>query len=434
MMLLFTNPRSRMRRALTLVELMVAIAVISVLAGIALPTVKNSLKGQRLNRAASLLQSAIEEARGRSIANGGGSGIIIDRVGIDNVSQRCESTRVRLASTPPSYTGEPGGDRLVIGVNPGTLVANDVIAFWFSPYATQMVRAATDLNASANEQTLFRPGNYVQLSGGSVPFRITNIAFGTAALRTSDNVDAVVPLGDVTAWVRVLVTRLEPQQNLRRIVGTQASFHVTREPRAAIAAPIELTRGAAIDLTSSGVGRYGNQFSPMFAEGNYIDTTLAPFTNAAPINYQSIFIIFGARGEVSQVIASVSTVPGSPVSVEIPLTGDIFLLVGDAGEVKTDPSEQLEDTDPDASADDARDGIAPVLNKESIWVTIKVRNGDIVSSAWIDPTDQDSATDPLVPTPANVPPIDNVNQQNRIQTVLGRTRSGAVDGRSLGSI
>ena len=73
-------PQRRTRSGFTLVELMVALAVISLLSAIALPAVKNSLRGQKVSRSASLLKSAIEEGRARSIASGGGGGIIIDRL------------------------------------------------------------------------------------------------------------------------------------------------------------------------------------------------------------------------------------------------------------------------------------------------------------------------------------------------------------------
>lgn len=419
------------RRAFTLVELLVAIAVITVLAGIALPTMKNSLKGERLSRASSLLQSVIEEARARSIASGGGGGIIIDRRGTNTVADRCEALRIRFASTAAPYTGEPGNEEVLIGAELGASAPLDLVTLWFSPYATQMVRAATDLGQNADQQTLFRPGNYVQLGSGGRPLRIESIAFainnGTVNERNNSNLSASeIPDAEITQWVRVVVSSNEPNRNFREYIGTSVTFQISREPRPAIAPPIELPRGTSIDLTSSGVGRFGNQFSPMAVDGNYIDETAAPFVTGAR-DYQSIFILFGRRGEVSQVVAT-TLVGLVPTATEIPITGDIYLLVGEAGQVKTDPEGQLEDSDTNYRRDQAKDGTTPLLNPESIWLTIKSRSGDIVASPWIDPTDSAVA---LVPASSVLPPGDDFEQQSRVQTVIARTRSGAVQSTNL---
>jgi prepilin-type N-terminal cleavage/methylation domain-containing protein len=424
-----------LRHALTLIELMVALAVISVLAGIALPTVKNSLRDQRGARGASLLQSAIEEGRARSILAGGGGGVIIDRLGTETIEERSASIRVRMATTPPSYSGDIGNSFVKMGVNQNgtpTDYTDDSFTLWFDPTAVQMKRSAQDI-ANGMVPTLINLGDIVTVGDAGLPFQITGIALGTDAARNTDGLTvADIPNGmstdEITRnWVRATVTRPENNLNLTRFIGQDMPFTITRTPRPAIAMPLEMPKGTAIDLTASGLGRFGNEFSPMAIEGNYLNTANNPFISGAR-DYQSIYILFGSRGEISRVLGA-GIVSGVPQLIDIPVTGDIHLLVGQAGKIKALPSDQLEDNDPNPLADEAKDGKTPLLDSESIWVTIRARNGEVISTPWIDST---PTTVNLIPPVATTPT--DATQQTRVQTVIGRTRAAAVESRDMGSL
>ena len=444
---------NRVRVGLTLVELMVALAVISVLAAIALPNVKSTLQSQRVSRAASLLKSSIEEGRARSIRAGGGGGIIIDRIGFETAFDRSQSLRVRLATTPAPYTGDVGNSTAKVGVNMnGTLTdfTDDTITLWFDPSAAQMYRSAVDLD-NGNVPTLINLGDRVNLADARFPMTIIGMQYSTdagvaATLRNSDGLLAADIPDPHLFWTRVVLARSEPNQNMTRFIGQDVSFSITRSPRAAISLPTEMPTGTVIDLSASGVGRYGNEFSPMAIDGNYLDAAQPPFTNVAR-SYSSIFILFGARGEVSRLFAAahpnttaapfnrlVDTPPTTaPPVVEIPITGDIHFLVGHAGETKVDPGTQLEEATTDgarvneALGDEAKDGTTPLLNPESMWVTIRARNGEVVVSSWIDPTDD---TTSLIPDPQ----VGHAGMESRIRTVIGRTRREAVSSNDAGSI
>ncbi len=434
MMFEFNDRKSRRHDSgLTLVELLVALAVISVLAGIALPSVKNSLKAQKLTRAATLLQSAIQEGRARSIGRGGGGGVIIERLGDETVEGRSQSIQLRLAVAPPPYAGEAGSPNPFLGVNTNATPSNatdDVISLWFPPSASQMIRSADDINAQ-NFPTLINKGDIVQVGDAGLPLTIVDIAPGIdTAQRNADGLTSF-EIPSPTDWIRVELLCSERNLDLTRFVRRQPPFAITRAPRPAMAMPIQMPKGTMIDLTASGIGRYGNQFSPMAIDGNYLDIQSGapnpPFTTG-PRDYRSIYILFGARGEVSRVVAA-QLVAGVPELSEIPVTGDIHLLVGEAGELKTAPDDQLESTDPNPLTDEAKDGRTPLLNPESVWVTIKIRNGEVITSPWIDPTDD---TTNLIPPPPGIPT--DASRAQRIQTVIGRTRTAAVDSRGSGSL
>ncbi|MEM1228633.1 MAG: prepilin-type N-terminal cleavage/methylation domain-containing protein [Planctomycetota bacterium] len=468
---------SSTRRGLTLVELMVAIAVISVLAGIALPAVKNTLNEQKVSRAASLVQAAIEEGRARSIAQGGGGGIIIDRVGTKNIAQRCSSIRIRFANSQRNYRGFGTGssahyaylpDGLSIGVedservfsnNELLLNANgpdrlnpsgaaspgnanyDFHLVLFNISAAELQRSADDIQ-SRSVPTLINLGDKILLGDAGYPLVIQQISrlSTTAPPPVSFWVGptGVLP-GYPTGYVVAEATSIEPNTNLRRFHQSEVTYSIERQPRPAIAMPIELPEGTAIDLTSSGMGGSGNQFSPMAAAGNYLDTTLPPFAVdadpavvappvAGELNYRELYILFGSRGEVSKLITA-SGAGNDPTLTELPVTGDIHLLVGRAGEVKTDPNEQLEDQDANWLTDESKDGTTPLLNPESVWITIKARTGEVIATPWSDPTDD---TTNLRPVAATTPT--DATRQARIQRVISRVRSAAVNSFDQGSL
>jgi prepilin-type N-terminal cleavage/methylation domain-containing protein len=422
-------------RAFTLVELLVAIAIISLLAGIALPRVKDAIEGQKLNRAASLLQAAIEEGRGRAISGGGGGGIIIDRVGTDNVSDRSESIQIRFATVSPPYNGDIPGATVKIGLfNFATpSVSDDRLVLWFDPTSVQARRAVQDRNQDPSRRTLINFGDFVQLDDGGLNARVINMNLGNRnaagvlvgnTIRNSSGLTAIdIPDAQLGNWVWMEVAREEEQQDLTRFLGQDDSFVITRTARPAIALPIEMPRGTAIDLTASGVGRYGNQFSPMAIDQNYLTETANPFIDGVR-DYQSIYVLFGARGEVSRVLGGVVDGAGNVILSEIPTTGDLFFLVGERGSVKTLPGEQLEDQDTDPLGDGSRDGTTPMLNPESIWITIKANTGEVIASPWIDPTNEATG---LIGAAATTPT--DLLRQARIRRVLGLVRSGAIETR-----
>lgn len=455
--------------AFTLVEVLVALAVISILAGIALPTLKSSLREQKVSRAASLLQSAIEEGRARSIGRGGGGGVIIDRIGSATLLERAQAIRIRMAAAPPNYNGDvPSSTARFRVVQHPTDPSRDLYYLLFHRDEVQMTRSALD--ARNGVPSLINEGDAIYLGEASYPMRIQSTVAGTPAIRdvVSAGAQATTAVWGLTPspltypapltdkFTQVQVVPIERNVNFRRMHWTDLSYSIDKQPRPAIALPVELPKGSAIDLTASGMGRFGNQFSPMevmpfqtsptYVQGNYVDTTRSPFVDRPdplPANntydFHSIWVLFGMRGEVSRLFYS--TYNGTNVVLtEQPVTGDIHFLVGRAGEVKVDPAGQLEDNysnlNEDPLADERRDGTTPLLDSGSIWVTIKASTGEVIASNWVDPTD--NATDLVDRLPTAPPPAPNVASNNlqrtRVRDVIRRVRTGAVESRDGGSL
>ncbi len=463
----FTARQFDRRRAMTLVELLVVLAVVTVLAGISLPSVKRSLREQRVKRGASQVQAFVEDARARAILSGGG-GVIIDRLGSANTIERSQSIRMRLAKVPPAYTGDTGLSKCTVLVRkieptipPSTLPADsaqlDQISLWFDSTAIQMRRSAIDLASNPPVvPTLINIGDTIFLGEAGLPLRITNILAGSAALAMNYDIggppgvfpQTAIAGGTITSWTVALVERVERNADLRRFHRQSTSFVIKRQPRPAIAMPATMPAGTAIDLTASGIGRQGNEFSPLEIAGNYISPNapdgatdpLNPFAAVDPMNalkryeYESIWIMFGPRGQVTEVyvaapltqfinVGGTLTATLVPVLQPVAVTGDIHLLVGRAGQVKTAPGDQLEDSDPDPFEDEASDGKTPLLDSDSVWVTIKSRSGEVLASPW---------TQPVIDVP--VVPVTNAGHRTRLRDVIGRARELAVRSRDGGSL
>lgn len=455
--------RRNVRFAFTLVELLVALAVITLLAGIALPATKSMLKEQRVSRGASLLQSAIQEARARAVAQGGG-GLIIDRRGTASIVDRCESIQIRYLTSPPIYRGEPGANQVIVGT-PRLTVADPttglisplgrpLVTLWFPPGASMIERSSTDL-ANGKFDTLINIGDTIIVGDAGVPMTVyafnsivqdsgrVFIASGspnddpTVADRNADLLTTFdIPDSDVASWNRVVVEASEANVSLNRFLGEEVSFAVRRTPQPAIAQPILMPKGTSIDLSASGVGSGGNQFSPFaisndpgtdYDPGNYWDTSVEPFDNStAPgeaLDMGAIHILFDSRGTVSRILGTLNR---GLAFGDIPVTGDVYLLVSEAGQIKTDPGEQLEDADSSPLEDAANDGTTPLLNPGSIWVTIRSRTGDVISAPWVNPNGNDNT---LVPpkTVADTASLlaRNTHQRDRLQATLVLTRSAA---------
>ena len=109
---------SHRNRAFTLVELLVALTIASVLTAIALPTLKDSLRQNALSRSASLVKGAFINARAQAIRTGRPFGIVIERrrndLGSGSLNQldlltTNYATRLYYVQTPIEYRGDVTG-------------------------------------------------------------------------------------------------------------------------------------------------------------------------------------------------------------------------------------------------------------------------------------------------------------------------------------
>lgn len=352
------RPQTR-ARAYTLVEILVVLFVLMLLAAIALPTVKNLLVNQKLNRAARNLAAYIDKTRSRAIAEQRIYGLLIERGtgGRDGYSSS-QSIRVRQIAGVPPYSGD-ASDSFAILSNPTLGIPPEPdLRFAFADFNTRdnqlldLSRRLYQENKPAG-QIPIRNGDYLELPGGRyVPITIF-----------PDRI--TYPSGEEYVRVRFPLTDSYPdgERNLQH--RPRVKYRVHRHPVVSAVTPFAMPRGVVIDLNFSGVGLEGNQFSSILPPG------YAPYGDPpVPAIGGDVEIIFGPDGSVQTVsrgaIWNADPRLSSWASMQVPAEGTIFLCVGDSDGLWTE-SEGLFSTEKAAKSN--------LLNLESIWVTVNPYTG-----------------------------------------------------------
>ncbi len=350
----------------TLVELLIAISIITVLAAIALPTLKNSLREQRLSRSAGLIQQYIEEARARAIGSGRPAGVVLERFGAEDAVNRSQVTRLRICTSPPQYVGDFGGatslvNRVYTTSPPPPQKPETFVEFYFD----EKVNLLLDSAANGYNNSI-QIGDYILLGQEQVPRRIVSMV----------PYDPGNPPMTPPTPLQVTVRLVEPgMPNLIVRSGLQLPFTIVRQPTISYAAPLELVDNTVIDLLYSGVGPFGTTFSPLTMESSFDATTSydpsasTAFSTAAR-DYMQVWIVFNPDGSLARIYM------GQPNSTDVivpfsfaPLS-DVHLLVGRTGQVR-----------PDLLLSEENGEIPNLLDDQAIWITINRMSGSTSSAA-----------------------------------------------------
>ena len=106
---------TQVRSAFTIIELLVALVIVSVLTIIALPSLKEAFRQDALARSASVVQSAFLNARAQAMRSGRPFGVVIQRLRNDvgggavsnlNLLTANYSTRLYFVQSPMEYQGD----------------------------------------------------------------------------------------------------------------------------------------------------------------------------------------------------------------------------------------------------------------------------------------------------------------------------------------
>lgn len=372
-MKLSKSKRMKVRAAngFTLVELMIVIAIMLVVVGIAIPALRTLTKGDSVREAARTVNLFIESARSDAIVNEFG-GVWLERN--DNAN---EVTRIFKVKRPPRYSGDFADVKCyvqLIHTTPGDTT---------TPFDT------TEFNIlfRQSENSLFYPN-----ASGQIPIRINDrIQLGGTGpwyqIKTSPV--TVTPSGLTADWnvpcfsVTVSLNTLSYDSsnsysgvtfnNYLVPLAGEINFLIERAPKISSRDYIQLPKGTFIDLKHSGFAVDPTVDQTTLVDGERLGgnefATFDPTAGAPPAaSVEKVFpvlITFRKDGSVDRVDYQVyPTAAGSPQtftpSSEFPRS-NIFLLMATQPESLDSTHNSLSDLD-------------------NLWIMISRSNGTVITA------------------------------------------------------
>ncbi len=337
-----TNTRTRI--AFTVVELLIVIAIITLVAAVTLPSVKALLHGQKVTQAARMVQAHIESARARAIATGSFVAVILER-SVSTGTEQNSVLSLSIGNTFPPYEGDTLG---ATGLMVDTLAwssGTQKYATGMDSFYDQIIVPATSGMLIHSPVSAFEAGDFIQIGESQNLFVIKSISSGAI---TFFNPPYYVH-SDGTEWPisEPQLPKAPSDTNLGSTADNpNVPFRIFRKPKKSFVQATKLPRGTCIDLSVSGIQQAGTQFA---------DKT-------APL-----MIVFDERGSVAFVNVG-TTLPETPA-------GTIHLLVGRTEQVAATGFRQSV-----ADPNDKTTFTANLNDAENRWVSINPRSGAVHTS------------------------------------------------------
>jgi len=360
----------RLPRGMTLIELLIVMAIIVLLAGIALPQVKSLLKDQRIGQTARVVQGFAESARARAIATGRPVALVLERAridggggsGTDGLIANDTCLRMSLGEVFPPYEGDWSGS---------TAQLFDTNTDGYIDFMEILAAEAASLTGP---NALVHVGDVVELGDRHQGFLITAIASGSSI---SGSNNPVVQLSLANPPFLNGRQSAEPAWPLTSAMAdptnpAKVRFRIFRAPSKMMSGSVVLPRGTCIDLSVSGVGPAGRDFGTLAINS-------PTGTSPTPGDYGQVYLVFSPRGNLDLIYYQARAVVSGnivPTVVRVLPNGIYHLLVGRTEQV--DPGYGTAAT---MSSTSGRDDFKPnLLDPANIWVSINPNSGAIYSS------------------------------------------------------
>lgn len=357
------------RPGLTLLELLIVIAVATLLLAAAVPLLRLSLQGRKVREAAREVHLFLTQARARAVELGRPVGVLIRRADPAFPNGSFFSQQLYLVESPPPYAGDDSSAHAII------------------PSPTLNVSFSAQLNSSALATQLVSVGDLIQFDFQQPLYRIISLTQPDPA-----NQPGVVDV----QFAPLRVTSATPPPPRASLPGggqRPVPYQIFRSPirlggisatgRSVIRTgnvPLDLPNGVVIDLTVSGIEPHLNQFTA--ADPNDAD----PWTPSAVSDDTDVVILFGPNGQVEQVYYG-QYIGGNLQTVGMDPPGMIYLLIGRLDKVVPN--------DPFARGPDQ---FANLMDSGNLWIVVSPQTGKIS-------TVENASLDAFVPPPgAPIPP------------------------------
>ena len=204
-----------------MIELLIVVAVMVILIGIALPVMKTGIEGRKLREAARQVNTGVTLAKALAAETDRFTALVIDVESLPEDMTKLFARRLYLAETPPPYAGDMVGATATVRTSGGPPFYADFDA------------------SSSNLTNVAKVGDLIRFNYRNPSYRITSIGPATPP--------AVIPPAIYT------IQFIDPT-GLSRPQDGSASYEIIRSPEKSSSTPFELPNGAVMDLNNCGFG------------------------------------------------------------------------------------------------------------------------------------------------------------------------------------
>lgn len=413
----------RVRRGVTLLELLVTIGIILAITAAVIPVMSPVMAGRRLREAARGVNTFLSSARNKALTSGHAVGVSFERLEADPQA----STVLSIVEVPPPWSGDTVASNIVLGTN-GRLLGFGMR----DPSDPTKIIPSGDIGWQIAR---VRPGDVIKLNQRNTAYRIyagevsqdadqdgsievgefiDNNIDGTGAF-SPDNAynndpSAVDPaLGHFIKDPSQSIWSIgydDPRLALKppRLTPGLYSFQIIRQPVKSSSASYQLPVGTIVDLAVSGDDSF-NQ--PRFA-GMDVGT---------PIDKRPVTLLFAPNGSLQRVWQPDLSDGTKTQFISFRPTAGVQLLVGRRDGVGIGPNTVT--TTPEDELPNWRD-------LENFWITVRAQSGLILSNP-------NAQVDTALAVRTSDSTADDTNIDfARLQEGLSNARAFARQGQSLG--
>ena len=299
------------RRGISLVELLIVVAIASILAAVTLPSLKTVMKDRKVNQAAIQLRSMLEAAKSKAMSKGRNVAVVIDRLDDTNFlsspsellySRRNTASRIGLAEVVGPYRGD-------LETSTAKL--------------TSQTQATIDGSINSLAANFAVKGNLIGFDNYKTLFEITDVSNsgGTYTLTFANQPD------NRTLPTQITATSLPHHNHIELFLGDMP-FRIYTTPKRLFNKPIEFPKGTCVDLALSGMDNGTSTGSRGFASDVCDATRNAQ--NGTANTFRPVAIVFSPKGSVSEIFQNTGT--GTTAERVLP-TGLIYLYIGRTDQV-----------------------------------------------------------------------------------------------------
>ncbi len=416
------------KKGFTLVELLIVIAIATILATLSLTTMRGLLKDQKISQSVRLARQYIETARTRAMATGRPVALFMERVSPEGdgaglpVVANYTVTRMSIGEVFPPYTGEVPLALATLWDTPLSVSSRATSDGYADQARFQLFEVVTAFG-TATTPGMMSVGDTIEFGGNSQRFVIESIDFvGGEVAVTFFNPPA--SYDSLLAAKKQSGTATDPKfesgysgreptlKTPNTLTGMLAptppvvppasapagvGFRIYRKPSKSMVGTITMPRGTCIDLSVSGTGPASSAVdaaSPFHLAAAPAGTLTSGGSSPTMkrSSYSRIAIVFNPEGRAQGMYQDnrIINMSGSPEVVvagsfvPFPLSSKLYLMVG-----------RTEQVIPDAPltapvAGERGDAIGNLMDPGNTWISINPFTGLIESSPVAAVTDTSS--------------------------------------------